>query len=351
MLKRTLIVLSMTIAMIVALQPLQTVHGIIMTEAEWLMMNSAPAANGQTEEDRGNGFVRALKAPFKAIGRLFGGGKKDKNKVERISAKDVKKFESAQSAPVKNTGLTLKTPVEKQPTSNPSPADLEAQNSKEPNSAPQVSSSSPETAGNEHLEKGRALLNEHDLNGAIGELSIALSLDPKSCEVNSLLGIAYWRKGLRDRAQTSFEAAIRTEKPDPQYLNNLGYLLYETGQYEKAIKYLKQAAKLAPNDARILNNLGLAQAEEGHYDDAYKSFARALGEFGGHLNIAARLERHGQAKKAIKHLEQALAIQPNSADVLARLVNLYDREGKQELAQSARISLVRVRTMAEAAAK
>ena len=139
--------------------------------------------------------------------------------------------------------------------------------------------------------------------------------------------------------------------PDPQILNNLGYVLYEMGEYDDAAKHLKRAAKLAPEDVRILNNLALTQAERGNYDDAYKAFATALGDYTGHVNLAARLERHGQYKKAIKHLEKALALKPNSPDVLARLVNLYDHEEKPEKAQTARATLNTLRTLADAATK
>jgi hypothetical protein len=74
MLKRTLIVFAMALALVVVAQPVQRVHGIIMTESEWLAMNTiaAPAvagSNGQKAEGQGNGFLRAFKAPFKAIGR------------------------------------------------------------------------------------------------------------------------------------------------------------------------------------------------------------------------------------------------------------------------------------------
>ncbi len=69
MLKRTLIVFSIAMALVVVAEPVQTVHGIIMTEAEWLAMNTvdAPAVDipsGQKAEGQGNGFLRALKAPF-----------------------------------------------------------------------------------------------------------------------------------------------------------------------------------------------------------------------------------------------------------------------------------------------
>ena len=339
MLKRTLIMLSMAIAIVVALQPLRTVHGIVMTDAERLMVASADSAGSNDQKlQNGNGLVRALTSPFKALGRLFGKGKKS-NKLERISEKDSKKFESVPASQVVRTAApseittTRPTVSESAGLRNPTPAE------------------SLEIIAADHLEKGRALLNTHDLNGAIAELSRALSANPKLSEASSLLGVAYWRKGLRDRAEQSFENAVRLDKDNAQNLNNLGFLLYENGDFEKATKYLKRAAKLSPEDARIWNNLGLAQSERGKFDDAYESFARAQGEYKGHLNVAARLERSGCAKKAIKHLEKAVALQPNSPDVLVKLIELYDNNGNEKQALSARNSLETLRAVAKTAAQ
>ena len=341
MLKRTLIILSMALALVVVAEPVQTVHGIVMTPAEWLALNTvdAPAVgspSGQKQEGQGNGLLRALKAPFKAIGRLFGRGKKDDNKLARISEKDAKRFESAAPA----VQLNKTTPAAEVSSSGNASSGFASTRKQNPADAL-------ETSALDHLEKGRALLDSNDLNGAIGELSLAASANPKLSEASSLLGVAYSRKGMRDLAERSFENALRLKKDDPQNLNNLGFLLYENGDYEKATKYLKRAAKLAPNDPRIWNNLGLAQSERGHFDDAYESFAHAQGEFKGHLNVAARLEKQGSTKKAIKHLEKAFALQPNSPDVLVRLIDLYDSTGNEK-AQGARSSLETLRTLAKA---
>jgi Flp pilus assembly protein TadD len=125
-------------------------------------------------------------------------------------------------------------------------------------------------------------------------------------------------------------------------------VLFKNGDYEGAIKYLKRAARRAPANARIWNNLGLAQSERGNFDDAFKSFARAVGEFRGHLNVAMRLVAVGETKDAIKHLEKAHALRPNSPQVLARLIPLYESAGKESEAQNARKSLVALHTLAEA---
>ena len=148
----------------------------------------------------------------------------------------------------------------------------------------------------------------------------------------------------------SFEAAVEAQNNNPEHLNNLGYALYTQGDYESATKYLKRAVKLSPNDARIWNNLGLAQCERGQFEDAFKSFTHAMGEYKSRVAIAVRLQRNGRDKDAIKHLERARILKPNSQEVLAQLVMLYGMSDKNEQADEARRSLVAAQTLANATA-
>ena len=276
-----------------------------------------------SQKKSGNGFVRAMGAPFRAIGRLFGGGKKNDQQARRSNDKDPAKFEATKVIRIKDARTPLETPAATQ---------------------------SPVTAGtpDQHLQKGRELLVRGDLNGAIAELTHAASLDSKSGAAKNLLGVAYEGKGLRDRALESFKAAVEAEKNNAEYLNNYGFLLFKNSDLEDATKYLKRAVKLSPNDARIWNNLGLVQSQRGKFDDALQSFIRAGGEFDGHMNMAVQLSRRGYAKEAIKHLEKAQSLQPNSVDVLAKLVNLYELTGRRQDAETARRSIVALRTSAEA---
>lgn len=251
----------------------------------------------------GNKVVRILAAPFKAFGRLF--GHKDENRLQRMTEKDADKFESTGVSRV-NDAL------------NPEPKKLASASS-----------------AREHLANGRSYLLSGRLNEAISELSTAASLDPKLSEAHSLLGVAYDRKGLGDRAKDSYERAVKVEPEDAQALNNLGFSLYQNGNYRAAVDRLKRAVKLAPTDERILNNLGLALCRLGKFDDAYKNFARAAGPLTGNLNTARMLERFGRDDEAIKYYEDARHIEPTSSMALRRLADLYKRTGKSERSEFA----------------
>lgn len=307
-----LIALVLTIS-ISAFWTAQTTERDGDTAADIVASDGAPTgtaedatAIGDKPKKKGNRFARFFKAPFKAVGKLFGG---DDDKMRRISEKDVAKFESAPLLRVDDSRTT----------------------------ATKRSDDDGGTA-KDHLARGRTLLGEGQLNEAIRQLSRAVSLDARLSEAHNLLAVAYDRKGLHDRARESFERALERET-DAQTLNNLGYSLYLNGNYRAAVERLKRAARLAPTDERILNNLALAQCRLGKYDDAYKNFARAGGEYNGRLNVAALLERAGREAEAIEHYEAARRVQPQSEFVLQRLAELYARNGRGDRAEQARRAL------------
>lgn len=329
MLKRTFLVLFLVPTLVLATQPGHTVHGVVMTPEELSALSSSDARetrSGEKSKEDGSGLLNSLKAPFKALGRLFGRKKNDNNKLQRIAKKDLRKFESVPTTRVA-TEPTIGTDE----------------------TAVDVSSPAVVTTGSDylaHLDKGRDLLNAGDFNGAIAELSIAASMDVKSGEVKNLLGIAYEGKGLRDRALQSLKAAVQSDKTNAEYLNNYGFLLLKNHNFDDAIKYLKRATKLSPNDPRIWNNVGLAQCQRGKFDDALVSFVKAVGEFDGRVNLAAQLLRQGLGKDAITHLEVAHSLRPESIEVLSRLTGLYRMTGRISDAESARKSLLALQTSA-----
>ena len=276
-----------------------------------MVLEDSGSEAGNIDEPKkkgGNKVVKVLTAPFKAFGKLFGGGD-DKNKVYRMTEKDAEKFETAGITRIEDA----RTVTTKKDTASGSARD--------------------------HLQAGREYLMENRYNEAVSELSLAISLDPKLTEAHNLLGVAYDKKGFGARAKESFERAVKLEE-DADTLNNLGFSFYQNGNYRAAVDRLKRAAKLAPNDERIMNNLGLALCRLGKVEEAYKAFARATGPLNGNLNTAKMLERFGREDDAIRYYEAARQIDPNNTIALRRLSDLYQRVGRADESQAARAALV-----------
>lgn len=316
--RKTFLAAAVTLAMLL------TIGFPTLNVAEAWGNGSAVADNGQN--NGANDFGSAVTAPFRAIGRLFGGGKKRKA-ATKISDKDIKRFETSQVSKI-NDAQTPQVKVKNAQTAPATGAD---------NSI-------------DHLAKGRELLTAGQLNEAIAELNLAVVTD-KTGEAQTLLGVAYDQKGLGALAQEAFEKA--THSPDNQatHLNNLGYWYYRRGDADQAIKYLKRAIKLSPDDSRIWNNLAMSQIAASKLEDAYKSLVHANGEFDSHVKIAARYEWSGHAQAAIKHLEKAQALQPTSTNVLADLTRLYYGAGQLEKAQATKQALTALQTVATAPAQ
>jgi Tfp pilus assembly protein PilF len=275
-----------------------------------VLEDSGSEAGGidQPRKKGGNKVVKVLAAPFKAFGKLFGRGGDDKDKVYRMTEKDAERFESVGVTRIEDA---RHAPVKKETSAS---------------------------SAREHLEAGRHYLMEGNYNEAISELSMAVSLDGKLTEAHNLLGVAYDKKGFGDRAKYSFERAVKLEE-DADTLNNLGFSLYQSGNYRAAVDRLKRAAKLAPTDERILNNLGLAYCRLGKIEEAHKAFVRATGPLHGNLNTAKMLERFAREDDAIRYYEAAREIEPNNTIALRRLADLYQRVGRVAESEGARTAL------------
>lgn len=354
-----------------------------------------PADEGEQQpkpKQKSGGFGRALGAPFRALARLFGGGKKStteeakKSKANTPQTVASTETSSAPEAPKQNAApakakqelkpVALKTDKNKVKT-NARRVDVAGRGSVA--NAPEVNSNEPapilapaaaaprpsegarvvrpdangaiaepskmwipiiEGISKDPLTQGRALLEHGYVQEAISNLTVAATqIGPGLVEANNLLGIAYDRAGQHKLAAEAYNRALTVAPKDPTVVANLGYSLYLADDYAGALKRLKQAAKLAPGQPVIYNNLGVVTARVGKYEEAYKYFVIASNDYDAHLKLASILEDHGRDRDAVKHYEAALAMQPGASAILERLVALYERTGNRDKADTARRAL------------
>ena len=191
------------------------------------LIDDGAKAGASDDKKLGTKLAKIFGAPVRAVGHLF--HRKDDGLPRRMTEKDARKFESAHGLHVADS------------TSNGKASGTDAN-----------------STARDHLANGRALLASGRVNEAVTELSTAVSLDPSLSEAYDLLGVAYDRKGMPERAKDEYEKAIRNAPADAQALNNLGFSLELTGTYHAAVDRLRRAAMLAPPDDRVLSTLGLA---------------------------------------------------------------------------------------------
>ena len=134
-----------------------------------------------------------------------------------------------------------------------------------------------------------------------------------------------------ETARKYYEQSVTLAPHNSLYLNELGTLLHELGDYRNAIPFLEKALKIdrnaygenLPDVAIHLNNLGAAWKSLGRYNKAIDYFEKALAidrsTFGErHPRIGARLNNLGATwrslskyKKAVDYFQNGLTVVEN----------------------------------------
>jgi arylsulfatase A-like enzyme/tetratricopeptide (TPR) repeat protein len=186
-----------------------------------------------------------------------------------------------------------------------------------------------------HLNLGEIYYTTRELDKAIPNLEMAISLDPQhSAKAHNLLGLAYLEKKMPDRAMEEIGLAlqIRPNIPDAHY--NLGTIYEHEGDKDKAILEYKKEIEIHPdaypahfNLALIYGQRGLVHEQVSELQETIKAnekFARA------YLFLAkAYLDLNENFESAIALTRKGLELEPEAesaplghyvlADVFGRL--------------------------------
>jgi len=174
-------------------------------------------------------------------------------------------------------------------------------------------------------------INQYDkgkIETAIEKLEAAVVLVPDFAEAYNMLGVCYDQRKQYPAAQQSYEKALKHDRDNSRYLNNLGYSFYLAGDDGRAIKWYRRGLKEAPQDKRLHNNLGMAYGRKGDMPRAREHFIIAVGEAGAHLNLGYLFNQKGEYEEAIRQYQLALNTQPESLPALGSLAQLYERTGR-----------------------
>jgi tetratricopeptide (TPR) repeat protein len=135
-------------------------------------------------------------------------------------------------------------------------------------------------------------------------LSRAAAAQPDRRETRALLAAVYNLRGKPEQALKEGEAALALGE-DGEVLNNLGVSAAMLGEFEAASGYFRRAARLAPS-ARVYNNLAAALCRLGRHDQALDAFAAGSGEAAAYNNVGYFLYQDGQYKRAEEFFEKAM---------------------------------------------
>jgi type IV pilus assembly protein PilF len=128
------------------------------------------------------------------------------------------------------------------------------------------------------LELATGFYQQGNYAQALEELRTAISVDPNNAQAYGLLGLVYMDLGDRQRAEESFQRALRIAPEDPELLNNYGWYLCQTDRPRESIAQFQAALKdpLYATPARPLHNAGICSMRAGDAAGAEAYFQRSF---------------------------------------------------------------------------
>ncbi len=180
-----------------------------------------------------------------------------------------------------------------------------------------------ETADSTHVNQGIALLRARDYQGALKEFETASTLNPKSAQTFTWLGITQNELSEFAQAAKSFQSALLL---DPSLLSahyNYAHTLVELDDVPGAIRELTTVVKTNPSVLEVQYNLAVLLSQAGRYSEASEHFELVHQKQPSDAAAAARLadcyfhtSRQDQAKQLVASLPPA-SLDPTTAIVLA----------------------------------
>lgn len=178
----------------------------------------------------------------------------------------------------------------------------------------------------------------------------AIELDEDLAEAHLALAFAWhayecdWEK-----AEDAYKKALELDPELASAHHWYAWYLVQRGQPEQALEEVERAQELAPEDLIIVNNVGKILYYSGQFAEAAEKHRYAISldpDFRkAHLDLAYDLVELGQSAEALDELEEAAGISEIDTDVAAARAYALARSGQTE---DARAELARLEPVAEA---
>jgi tetratricopeptide (TPR) repeat protein len=127
-----------------------------------------------------------------------------------------------------------------------------------------------------HYQRGVALFNRGEYDGAASALGRALAIYPGSAVALNLLGICRFQKKEYTDARALFERAATADPRYAQALNNLAGVYFVLGEYDRSEATFRKALEINPGLASALYSLGNLYLSRGRIEESQAVLARAI---------------------------------------------------------------------------
>jgi tetratricopeptide (TPR) repeat protein len=169
-----------------------------------------------------------------------------------------------------------------------------------------------------------------DTRNAIATLQKAALLKPKDTRPNVMLSFLLETDNRKQEAKQQAKRALAVQPDDIASMNNLAYLLAETGDnLDEALKLARKAVSKAPGEPYLADTLGYVYLKKDQNDDALQIFSGLAKKYPNDPTIAYHMGmtwfQKGEMARAKAELRRALESRPSKEiedsirDLLSRI--------------------------------
>jgi cellulose synthase operon protein C len=178
-------------------------------------------------------------------------------------------------------------------------------------------------------------IDKGQLDSAISDLREALSDQPKSAELLTLLAVAYERAGKNELADRQYADALKST-PSPDVALRYVAFLQRRGDAARAEQILTDIAARNPNNLQILSSLAQVRLSRQNWTGAL-AVADAIGKINdGHLVAdqirASALAGQNKIDESVAALEAAHKTAPDAIQPVMSLISAYVKQGNADKA-------------------
>jgi len=169
---------------------------------------------------------------------------------------------------------TQPAPGTQTPASQPTPSQPSSVQPSTPQSAPSIATNSVLKA----LMDSATTLSRDDANKIASSMTITKqpALNAQLADAFNKIGLEkLWKQKDNVAALENFQKAYENDISNPEYLQNYGYALYLTGNFDGAIQKFVESLGADPKRASVWFSLGEVYAAKGMNEDAYKCLITA----------------------------------------------------------------------------
>ena len=128
-----------------------------------------------------------------------------------------------------------------------------------------------------HFQLGALYDENKNKDKSIASMKRAIELNPKNAPALNYLGYTWAEMGVQlDEAEDLIARALKIAPNDGFYIDSLGWVYYQKGDYPRAVEQLERAVELTVDDPTIIEHLGDAYEKAGRVDRAVVRYREAL---------------------------------------------------------------------------